>query len=204
MKHLTQAELLEAAESAQLPAPYARHFDECAACRSDGDALRAVLARAADDQMPEPSPLFWDHFAVRVSRAVRTESVAAEPSTWLGRLRRPLATWAVAAAASVLVILTVVWRATLHAPTVLRTPSQIVATNARPLPPAIAAVADNPDADERWAVVRIAAEDLAWEDVHAAGISATPAAVEGAAMELTADERSELARLLGVRPGSDH
>jgi hypothetical protein len=55
---------------------------------------------------------------------------------------------------------------------------------------------DNPDTDARWAVVRVAAEDLAWEDVRDAGIAATPGAAEGVALELTADERSELARLL--------
>jgi hypothetical protein len=42
----------------------------------------------------------------------------------------------------------------------------------------------------------VAAEGLDWEDVHAAGISAGPGAVDGAALDLTADERSELARLL--------
>jgi len=52
------------------------------------------------------------------------------------------------------------------------------------------------DADERWAVVRAAAEDLAWEDVQAAGIAASPGATEDVVLQLTADERSELARLL--------
>jgi len=45
-------------------------------------------------------------------------------------------------------------------------------------------------------VVRTAADDLAWEDVTAAGITAHPGAAEGVAMELTADERTELARLI--------
>jgi hypothetical protein len=44
--------------------------------------------------------------------------------------------------------------------------------------------------------VRAAAEDIAWEDVQEAGISAVPGSAEGVALELSADERLELARLL--------
>ena len=72
-------------------------------------------------------------------------------------------------------------------------PPVVIARSTVALPPI---VADNVDADERWAVVRVAAEDLAWEDVQEAGIAASPGAAEDVALRLTADERSELARLL--------
>lgn len=194
MRHLTRAELLDVAESSELPVAHARHLEQCNTCRVEADGLRGVLARAADDPVPEPSPLFWEHFANRVSEAVRAESIAPDSTPWVGRLQRPLATWAVVAGAAVLVILTVVWRATLHAPTMPRVAQTVVtpdsaASNQMP-------AVDNPDADERWAVVRAAAEDLAWEDVHEAGISARPGSTDGVVLELTADERSELARLL--------
>jgi hypothetical protein len=193
MKHLTDTELLDAIELPQASAAHARHLQECAACRREADALRAVRLAAAEDHTPDPSPLFWDHFSARVSEAVRAESNAPGTPPWFSRLQPPRATWAVVAAAAVLVILTVVWRATLHAPA---TPGTMpaVAINAMPAPER--PLADNPDADERWAVVRAAAEDLAWEDVHEAGISAVPGSAEGVALELTADERRELARLL--------
>jgi hypothetical protein len=55
---------------------------------------------------------------------------------------------------------------------------------------------DNADDDEAWAIVRAAAIDLNWDEVHAAGISAHPGDVETVALELTEDERVELARLL--------
>jgi hypothetical protein len=202
MKHLTHAERLEAVES---PAEHARHLDECAACRGEVESLRAVLARAADDRLPEPSPLFWDHFSARVSEAVRSAASSPETASWLARLRRPLTTWAVAGAALVLVILTVVWRATLHAPSPLRGPATIASTApdavgrgdvGRGFSAGAVSTVDNLDTDARWAVVRVAAEDLAWEDVRDAGIAATPGAAEGVALEFTADERSELARLL--------
>ena len=57
---------------------------------------------------------------------------------------------------------------------------------------------DNIEADEAWAVVRAAAEGLAWEDAHAVGISAYPGSAEGIALELTAEERAELGRLLNT------
>ena len=196
MNHLTHDELLDAAESPQVPAAHTGHLRECASCRESVESFRAVLARAADDRLPEPSPLFWDHFSARVSEAVRGAGSSPEPSSWLTPLRRPLTTWAMAGAALVLVIVTVVWRATLHAPSPLGphlTPSTIATSPSANLP---ATAADNPDADARWAVVRVAAEDLRWEDVRDAGIAATPGDAEGVALELTADERSELARLL--------
>jgi hypothetical protein len=56
--------------------------------------------------------------------------------------------------------------------------------------------ADDADTDAAWAVVRMAAQDLRWEDAHAIGITAGPGAAEGIALELTADERAELARLI--------
>jgi hypothetical protein len=200
MKHLTHAELIDAIESpAHLAAAPAHHLQHCAACRTEATALRDVLARAVNDPAPEPSPLFWDHFAVRVADALRDQSITPERASWFERLRRPFATWAVAAAAIMLVILSVVWRATLHAPSPVgpapAAPSRVA--ESAPAPQGSDTSADNPDMDERWAVVRVAAEGLAWEDVHDAGISAEPGTVEGAALELTAEERYELARLLG-------
>ena len=198
MRHLTHDELLDAAESPHVPPRCARHLDECATCRNEVESLRAVLARAADDGVPEPSPLFWDHFSARVSQAVRDQASSPETPSWIARLRHPLTPWATAGAALLLIILAVVWRATLHAPSPIGpqpTPS-VVASTAKVCADLPAAAADNPDSDARWAVVRVAAEDLAWEDVRDAGITATPGAAEGVALELTADERSELARLL--------
>jgi hypothetical protein len=58
------------------------------------------------------------------------------------------------------------------------------------------ATADDVEADGAWAVVRTAADDLAWDEVTAAGITAHPGSAERVALELTAAERAELARLL--------
>ena len=143
--------------------------------------------------MPEPSPLYWDHFSARVSEAIREESPAPLPLVWVQRFRSPLAAWAAAAVMAVLIMMTVVWRATLHAPSRGGQAPEIVQARVLAVDPI---AGDNIEADEAWAVVRAATEGLAWEDAHAVGISAYPGSAEGIALELTAEERAELGRLL--------
>lgn len=197
MKHLTNAELVDLVED-RLPADRAGHVAGCGRCRDEADALRAALALTSSDAVPEPSPLYWDHFSARVADAVRDETPSADRPASGAWLRSPLAGWAAAASLSLLVMMSVVWRATLHAPTRVAPAGTVAA------PPAdasgVAAVAppgtDDLEADAAWAVVRSAAEGFAWDDAHAAGISAHPGSAEGIALELSPDERSELARLL--------
>ena len=195
MKHLNRAELVDFVETSPLlPAERARHVSTCKQCHAEADALRSARALATTDEVPEPSPLFWDHFSARVADAVRDEEPgrdrdATDATAWR---RSPFATWAAVATMAVLVMMTVVWRTTLHAPAPAMGPAMAGVA------PAAEAGSDGSDldADEAWAVVRAAAQDLRWEEAHAAGLSAYPGAAEGLALELTADERSELARLL--------
>lgn len=194
MKHLTTAELIDLVESSpELPAARVRHAATCAECRAEADALRAVLALALPDDVPSPSPLFWDHFSSRVAEALRGE----EQGTVTGWLRRPLARWAAAGTMAALIILTVVWRATVYAPVHVTTPSTAATVDDRNTPSASPAIlATDANDDEAWAIVRAAAADLHWDDAQAAGLSARPATIEGLALELSAAERTELARLL--------
>lgn len=194
MKHLNRSEFVDLIESSpSLPPDRVRHVEACESCRVEADALRAVMALAQTDDGGEPSPLFWDHFSARVSEAVRNEAPAGSGHPAISWLRAPLATWAAVSTVALLVSMTIMWRTTLHAPAPAR-PAQVAST-ASPST-AAAPAADDVDADEAWAVVRAAAVDLRWEDAHAAGISAHPGAVEDVALELSADERAELARLL--------
>jgi hypothetical protein len=205
MSHLSRTELVDFIEaSPQMPAERAHHASTCNECRAEADALRSIRALAITDEVPEPSPLFWDHFPARVAAAIGEEppgrSRGADAPAGIRWLRAPLMTWAAAATMAVLMIITVVWRTTLHAPAPVRGPE--VATTSTgsgtAAPSAVTPVSDDTDvdADEAWAVVRAAAQDLRWDEAHAAGLSARPGAAEGLALELTADERSVLARLL--------
>jgi hypothetical protein len=202
MKHLADTEFVDLIEdAARLPSDRRRHAAACAVCRAQADALGVVLARTASDQLPEPSPLYWDHFSARVAEAVRGESPAATPSAWVERFRNPLAAWGAAAAIAVLIMMMAAWRATLHAPTAGARGAAALAEvrQARPVDAVLAAPGgdtDNIEADEAWAVVRAAAEGLAWDDAQALGIIAHPGSAEGIALELSAEERAELRRLL--------
>lgn len=195
MKHLKHTEFVDLLESASaLSSDRLRHAETCADCQAQLHTLREMRTAALEDGDAEPSPLFWDHFSARVAEAIRNEPVPAGLAPWR---RAPLITWATTASIVVLVIAITVWRTTLHAPAP-------AATIARQSPPPDAATAvsptddaaDDADADEAWAVVRAAAIDLDWDEVHSAGISAHPGDVENVAMELSAEERLELARLL--------
>jgi hypothetical protein len=193
MKHLSRIELVDLIESSPtLSADRLRHFETCAECRAEAEALRDGRTAALEDGDAEPSPLFWNHFAARVAEAVRNEPAPVAATSWL---RAPVITWATTASIVLLAIGITVWRTTLHAPS----PTAPIARQA-PTPDvelaSPASLADDVDADEAWAVVRAAAVDLNWDDVHAAGISAHPSDVENVAQELSADERDELARLL--------
>lgn len=205
MNHLNQTELVDLIEeSSGLPPARVRHFETCARCRAEGETLRAALGLAAADEIPAPSPLFWDHLSARVSDAVRLDTPQTATLDSIRWVRRPLASWAAAGTVTVLAILTLVWRATVYAPVPVVVPSTVAAADPRQAVASIESSAAslqrdlNADDDEAWAVVRAAADDLQWEEAHAAGLSARPDAVEGLALELTAEERLELGRLLGA------
>jgi hypothetical protein len=192
MRHLDETELVDFVER-QLPAIRAEHVEDCDVCRARVETIASALIDVHADEGYEPSPLFWDHFGARVSDAVRAEPPAPPPLVWQW-VRNPATAWATCASIAVLLMVTALWRATLHAPIPRGTSGPMA-----PLSVATAVAgtsAEAPEADAAWALVSAAADDLAWEDVRAAGIIAHPGSAEGVAMELTADERAELARLL--------
>ena len=78
--HLSTQEFVDAVDRA-LPADRLAHLAGCAACQSEVEGLCAVLTDVdAAGDLPEPSPLFWDHFQMRVRAAA-----LAEPAGWSWR-----------------------------------------------------------------------------------------------------------------------
>lgn len=190
MKHLSRREFVDLIEGAStLPAERVQHAETCQQCSGEAAALRAMLSEVRTDEIPEPSPLFWKHFAGRVSDELQNQPAPVDAHRWT---RLPFATWAIAGTVALLLISTVMWRATLHAPA----PHNAMQTAAAPDVAAVADPGDDLENDEAWAVVRTAAADLAWEDARDAGITAHPGDVEKEALQLDAAERVELARLL--------
>jgi hypothetical protein len=103
--HLSADQLVDLAEGTQ-PESAAPHLASCAVCRRQLADMRAMMSVAADVEMQEPSPLFWDHLSARVGEAVAAEQ--APRRSWIGampwtRLVAPLAS----AAALVLLALVV-------------------------------------------------------------------------------------------------
>ena len=181
MTHLNESEFIDLIEG-QLPADRARHAETCAACRSQAESLGAVLAAARRDDLPEPSPLFWDHLSARVTRAI-----AAEPPPgwgWTGWLAAGRMRLAIAAVALVLVA-GVTWRV-------------LMPGGVHPVEQAIEQSAADAEASEAdaWELVEAAADDLDLDDLQALGIDVNPGGADRMVLELTEAERVELARLL--------
>jgi hypothetical protein len=110
-KHLSVEEQIDALEGV-LPQLRQTHLVECGTCQADVDALRAVMVdvETAGD-VPEPSPLFWDHFHARVRSAVEQEVGAPAQVAWRQRLTTGswTARMVVAMAAVVIVTVTATW-----------------------------------------------------------------------------------------------
>ena len=71
-RHLSPDELVDLAEGTSSESS-ARHLESCEACRRELADMRAMLSAAAKVDVPEPSPLFWDHFSERIRQAVALE-----------------------------------------------------------------------------------------------------------------------------------
>ena len=88
MTHLTPDELIDALEAerdpaaSSLPPDRQAHLTACEACRREVHALAATLSEAKRAGVPEPSPLFWNHFSERVSTAI-DESPSSPWPSWL-------------------------------------------------------------------------------------------------------------------------
>jgi len=80
--HLSPDELVDLAEGSR-PESSAPHLAGCAVCRAQLNDLRAMMSAVADVEVPEPSPLFWDHFSQRVHDAVGAD---AGPGNWRSAL----------------------------------------------------------------------------------------------------------------------
>ena len=98
--HLTPDELIDVAEGTRRESSLP-HLATCGVCRRQVADLRAVLSSVAPIDVPEPSPLFWQQFSIRVR-----DAIAADPAgsgwRWVWtRFRTPLV---LAAAPAVLVL----------------------------------------------------------------------------------------------------
>jgi hypothetical protein len=212
MKHLSEIEIVDALDGV-LSAPKRVHLDSCDRCRAEVARIEALAALAQSADVPDPSPLFWDHFSVRVRNGIREAEAAdaasaaasARPASaeatarqasrwrWLGGASPR---WVGAAAMLTILLVAGLWFAAVpgtsrqqHSPTSSGVVAEVPAEQA------------DPDADQAWALVRSVADDLelddaSWDGGGATTLSVRPGSVERAMIALSTDERRELVRLL--------
>jgi hypothetical protein len=200
MTHLNNPEIVDLIDGV-LPSDRAAHSDRCEVCRARIEAVRETMARVAAVEIPEPSPLFWDHFSARVRAGVEEAGVPRESfaPSWL---QHAGFRWIVSGVALALLLAAGAWRLSAPGPAPRN-------AQAPPAPTDFASATEDltssADLDEAWALVRTVADETTWNDMITAGLAVRPGWADRAALNLTADERDELLQLLKAeakRPGA--
>jgi hypothetical protein len=188
--HLTPDELIDVAEGTRRESSLP-HLASCGICRRQVADLRAVLSTVASIQVPEPSPLFWEHFSIRVR-----DAIAADPAgsgwRWVWtRFRTPLV---LAATPAVLVLC--VLGARVIAPRLLPSPDA-TASLASSVPAAGQGTARDTLAsdDPTFLLVADLAGPIDLDTAEEAGL-ADQSSAEHAVAHLSQGELKELHRLL--------
>jgi hypothetical protein len=183
-RHLSPAELIDLAESAQ-PTSANGHLASCERCRRLLADAQATMAAAAKVDVPEPSPLFWDHFSARVREAVAAEGAAGRHA-WTDAWSwwRLSARWS-GGAIAIVALAVAVSIGVGHRRTTPPTDTSAISDTGM--------LADDPSFD----LVADLTADADW-DASAADAGLTPheGAAERAVAQLTDAERRELQRLL--------
>jgi hypothetical protein len=199
MTHLSHDELLDAAEGR----PGREHLEACASCRAEVEALAAVLREAASVVVPEPSPLFWEHFAARVragcSRNAPGSSATEAPASPVGakhegggRILDGWRAWRVLVPVLVLLLL-VVAAGRFRAPVPARHDTSNRETVAAPVPTAVP-VEETAGDEESWQVFSALASEA---DPAGFGFGApAPGVADDAVLQMSDEEQGELIRLL--------
>ena len=193
--HLSSQEFVDAlgGKDAALAPARQSHLDGCESCQAQVAELRALVEDAnAGAEVPEPSPLFWDHFQARVLTAVQSEEPPGH-RTWWTRVFDALDAKALVAAGAVVIAVTASLALYLNRP-VAPVPSaqadggEVVA---------VGAVADaSPDLNgDEWAFVSSVMDTLEGDDIHEV-LAPSHDAVDAAIEALSSDQRDRLMKLL--------
>jgi hypothetical protein len=175
MTHLTPDELVDALDGA-LARDRQGHLDACAPCRQQLVDMSAALGDTRAVDVPEPSPLYWQHLSDRVRTAIDAEPVAA--GGWPHWLR-----WPVLAPIAALALLVMALAVAL--------PRQA------PMVPAVAVNgAEGPVPIDSWVIMADLVGDMDWDTAISAGLAVVPGSADLAVLDLTATEQQELTRLL--------
>lgn len=178
--HLAPEECFAALEGG-LGASRQAHLETCDDCRHAVHAARTFAASIATVAVPEPSPLFWDHFSARV----RTETATADRGA--GGWTHVWRSWVALGATAALVFVSV-W--------IVRVP----ATTGVPSPSATfdAADAGMANGERDWQSVVELTADWSPDDLYGLAVSADAGVL---VEDLTAEERAAFVQLLEQEMG---
>jgi hypothetical protein len=150
------------------------------------DDLIDRVSQALD--VPEPSPLFWEHFPARVRAAVASEPAAVPASWWKRRV-------VLLALPAALAIGIAVWT--------------VVPRESAPVAPDVTLAADTvaddaePVEDADWEAVSSVAESAGIDMLREAGFGAAPGAADAAIEDLDATQRADLVAMLRAEMKGD-
>jgi hypothetical protein len=147
-----------------------------------------LITKLREEQVPEPSPLFWEHLSQRVHDAVAAEPVPSR--AWFSRFNVAWAGGIVAAAAVAVFAVTLSIR---HEPVGIG-PGAVA-----PIAVADAAVTGNLPAledDASFAVMGELASEIDFEEAAASGLMVSPGSAEGAIDQMSGDEQRAVVELL--------
>jgi hypothetical protein len=176
MTHLSDREVVDVLDG-EVAADAAGHIRDCEACRERLADLAATLAHTRSVDVPEPSPLFWDHLSERIRADIASMPVPVR-ARWLSW---PM--WLPLGALALIVAMLLTG--------LVRQASSV---------PARQFAQDVPLHDDRTleAVIALTADLIASGDAAAleSDTLVRPGSAEMAAADLTRDEQMELLRLL--------
>lgn len=182
MTHLTADELIDAVEAdadkgnaASMLAPERQaHLTACDVCQRELAELSSVMSEVKQVSIPDPSPLFWNHFSERVRGAI--DANVAERPAWPAWLR-----WQILVPVGALAVL--VLALAIAVPRRDNTEA-VVETSIEDLAPS-----------DTWVMLTDLVGDIDLDTASAAGVI-EPGVADEAVLQLTAEEQQELTRLL--------
>ncbi len=146
---------------------------------------REIIERLLDSDVPEPSPLFWDHLSRRVSEAVAAAPPRRAHPRWLSL-------WGIAAGGAALAMVLLGLAVGVRSSRVAAPPPAAAAIS--PAPEPTAASPGGIDDDASLAVIAAVASQLDWSEAADLGLS--PGSAYRAAAQLSDDERRAVVEML--------
>ena len=210
MSHLTPEEFVDAVDGtlSRLRENRRRHLEGCVSCREEVASLGVVMRDTRALDIPEPSPLFWDHLARRVREGVSRD---ADAGAVRGTGGRGLAAWWRQFAPQLVAVGLAVtvgvagwgWLRSDGGASTPRGPERPVAAGAADranLAEARGAAPLMTDEPE-WALLLDMVDAVEWTDGDTDLLMLDHGAIDGVMFQLSADERRALAALLEAELG---